>query len=72
MFWKRKPVFKYTKSDFYLDPPPPAKRSFNVMADILVDAEKYDYEGEKDVSVAMLKTLCQFIENYIEKSNLSQ
>ncbi len=42
----------------------PQKKQFSTMLEMLRDAEKYDNEGEKDVSDAMLTNLCEFIERY--------
>lgn len=48
--------------------PPLQKRQFSVMYELLKDAEKFDNIGEKDVSIEILTTLRNFIEQY--KSNL--
>ena len=44
--------------------PMPPKKQFATMLEMLRDSEKYDNEGEKDVSLAILTNLCEFIERY--------
>jgi len=38
------------------------------MLEILKDAEKYDNQGEKNVSDSILTNLCEFIESYKAKN----
>lgn len=69
MFWKRKERIDYTaKGHIFIPPPPPPKKEFETMLEILRDAEKYDNAGEKDVSNATLKNLCEFIERHVSRS----
>lgn len=73
MNWFRKSSdLKLTKvgNQLYLSPPPPAKKEFIVMLSLLKDAEKYDNEGDSDVSESILKTLSEYINNYIESGKL--
>jgi hypothetical protein len=64
MFWKREQ--KTTIGDLGMLEilPMPQKKQFATMMEMLRDSEKYDNEGEKDVSIAMLTNLCEFIERY--------
>jgi hypothetical protein len=66
MFWKRKEKIEceYLGHIVY-PPPPPPKKEFETMLELLRVAEKFDRDGEKDVSNAILKNLCEFIERYI-------
>ena len=69
MFWKRKERIEQTaKGHIFIPPPPPPKKEFEIMLEILRDAEKFDNAGEKDVSNATLKTLCEFIERHVSRS----
>lgn len=49
---------------FLNPPPPPLKKEFSTMKEMLKDAVKYDDAGEKDVSIQILTNLCEFIEHY--------
>jgi hypothetical protein len=49
---------------FLNPPPPPFKKEFSIMKEILKDAVKYDDAGEKEVSNQILTNLCEFIERY--------
>jgi hypothetical protein len=70
MFWKRKEKITHTaKGHIFIPPPPPPKKDFETMLELLRDAEKFDNAGEKDVSNATLKNLCEFIERYVERSS---
>lgn len=70
MFWKRKERIEHTaKGHIFIPPPPPSKKDFETMLELLRDAEKFDNTGEKDVSDATLKNLCEFIERYVARSS---
>jgi hypothetical protein len=64
MFWKREQKTTAGALRMLEIPPMPPKKQFATMLEMLRDAEKYDNEGEKDVSIAMLTNLCEFIERY--------
>lgn len=68
MFWKRKERIEFTAKGNIFMPPPPPKKEFETMLEILRDAEKFDNAGEKDVSNSTLKTLSEFIECYVSRS----
>ena len=64
MFWKRDK--KITAGDLGMleIPPIPPKKQFATMLEMLRDSEKYDNEGEKEVSIEILTSLCKYIERY--------
>ena len=64
MFWKRKQKTTSGELGMLEIPPMPPKKHFSTMLEMLRDSEKYDNEGEKIVSNAMLTNLCEFIERY--------
>lgn len=64
MFWKREKRTTVGVLGVMEMPPIPPKKQFATMLEILRDAEKYDNEGDKEVSDAMLTNLCEFIERY--------
>ena len=64
MFWKREEKTTLGALGMLEIPPMPPKKQFATMLEMLRDSEKYDNEGEKDVSIAMLTNLCEFIERY--------
>jgi hypothetical protein len=65
MFWKRKEKIECDYLGHITCPPPPPKKEFETMLELLRVAEKFDRDGEKDVSNTTLKNLCEFIERYI-------
>jgi hypothetical protein len=69
MFWKRKEKVIHGQLGPLLEIPTPPKKDFETMLELLRDAEKFDNAGEKDVSNATLKNLCEFIEWYVERSS---
>ena len=66
MFTKRKrPEKEYCGVPKFLNPPPPPlKKEFSTMKEMLKDAVKYDDAGEKEVSNQILTNICEFIERY--------
>ena len=64
MIWSRKEKITHGRLGPLLIPPIPAKKEFISMMEILKDAEKFDSEGESDVSKKLLKILCEYIEVY--------
>ena len=70
MFWKRKE--KVVKGRFgpLLIPPIPAKKEFEIMLEILRDAEKYDTGNDIEVRNVLLTTLCEHIEIFKTKSQI--
>jgi hypothetical protein len=64
MFWKKKQKTTVGTLGMLKIPPMPKKKQFATMFEMLRDSEKYDNEGEKDVSIGMLINLCEFIERY--------
>lgn len=64
MFWTREPKKAVGALGMLEIQPIPPKKEFGTMLEMLRDSEKYDNNGEKDVSIAMLTNLCEFIERY--------
>lgn len=64
MFWKREQKTAVGSLGMWEIPPIPPKKQFTTMLKMLMDSEKYDNDGEKEVSIAMLTNLCEFIERY--------
>lgn len=63
MFWNREKKVVSSIGGLPLELPPiPPKKKFETMFEILRDAEKYDSEGEKEVSDRTLAGLCEYIE----------
>jgi hypothetical protein len=72
MFWKREKTITYSPVGPLLQIQPPPKKDFQTMLELLRDAEKFDNSGEKDVSNATLKNLCEFIQSYVARSSVSE
>jgi hypothetical protein len=70
MFWSRKDKNINTRIGPILVPPIPPKREFNIMLEILRDSEKYDNEGERELSKKMLLSLKEYIDEYFEKLSI--
>lgn len=73
MNWFRKSSdLKLSKvgNQLYVSPPPPAKKEFLAMLSLLRDAEKYDNAGDSEISESILKTLSEYINDYIESGKL--
>ncbi len=64
MFWTREPKKAVGALGMLEIQPILPKKQFETMLEMLRDAEKYDNNGEKDVSTAILTNLCEFIERY--------
>ena len=46
-------------------PPPPSKKEFRNMFELLKDAEKYDTADEIGISVSILENLVSYAQDYI-------
>lgn len=68
IFWKREDQ-KWSQMPIGVLLPPPPKKQFATMLEMLRDAEKYDNEGEQEVSNAYLTNLCEYIERYKARIN---
>lgn len=66
MFWKRKQEVIHGGLGLLSKIPTPPKKQFATMLEILKDAEKYDNEGEKELSNKMLINLCEYINKFID------
>lgn len=64
MFWKREKKTAVGSLGMLEIPPMLPKKQFSIMLEMLRDSEKYDNDGETEVSIAMLTNLCEFIERY--------
>lgn len=73
MNWFRKSSdLKLSKisNQIYISPPPPSRKEFITMLSLLRDAEKYDNAGDSEISESILKTLSEYINDYIESGKL--
>lgn len=66
MFWENKK--QKEKREIFSPPSPPPKIEFQTMMELLMDAEKYNRNGEKVVSNATLRNLCEYIERHASKT----
>lgn len=64
MFWKREKIVTNGALGMLEIIPIKPKKEFETMLQMLRDAEKYDNATEKDVSIALLTNLCEYIERY--------
>lgn len=69
MFWKRKRKTKAVNSNIgqvllMRNPPPPQKKEFKTMLEILRDAEKFDNANEIDVRNNTLQNLVDYINDF--------
>ncbi len=67
MFWKRKKEIKQIGLGFLEVSPIPVSKDFKVFSNVLIDAEKYDSEGDKETAKEVLKILIEKIQKYCEK-----
>lgn len=73
MNWFRKSSdLKLSKisNQIYISPPPPSRKEFITMLSLLRDAEKYDNAGDSEISESILKTLSEYINDYIQSGKL--
>ena len=68
MFWKKEKKVVIGSLGPLLILPIPAKREFNVMLEILRDAEKYDTGNDIEVRNVLLTTLSEHIEIFKTKN----
>ena len=74
MNWFRKSsdlkLSKISNQIYISPPPPPSRKEFITMLSLLRDAEKYDNAGDSEISESILKTLSEYINDYIESGKL--
>lgn len=68
MFKNRKAVNELPR--IQISPPP--KKKFANMYELIKDAEKYDSQGEEDISNSTLKTLINYIERQVNYKKLDK
>lgn len=67
MFWKREQIIKNGTLGPLLSIPQPPKKEFELMLELLRDAEKYDCRNEIDIRNNILTNLREYIEKYQNK-----
>ena len=69
MFWKRKEIVSY-KSNFALElPPVPPKKEYEIMLELLRNAEHLSHSGEFEVEKEQLEIVKSVIDRYINKDS---
>lgn len=64
MFWKRKTKVVNSGLGPIMSPPPPPKKEFETMLEILRDAEKFDNANEIEVRNNTLQNLVDYINEF--------
>lgn len=64
MIWKRKEEIASTKLGPISVPPVPARKEFETMLQLLIEAEKFDMNGESFARNMILSALVEYIEQY--------
>lgn len=49
--------------------PPPMRKEFETLLEMVKDAAKYDRNKEIDVSIFILNDICEYIEKYVSSIN---
>jgi hypothetical protein len=68
MFWKRDKEVTCNGGFLIESTPIPPKKEFSVMLELLRDAEKFDAEGEKELSSDLLTILSSYIRKVQDKN----
>ena len=65
MFWKRKQIISSTAKGFPIALPPiPPKKEYEIMLELLREAEHFSHSGDSDVEKEQLEMLKRAIDRY--------